>query len=612
MANPNRDDTVQNNKSFQLSTWKRLLPFLKPYRWLMLLLILTNIIISVVDVLLPLFQRYAVDHFIEQRSLAGFQTFIAGYVVVIVLQVLSFVFYTLSAMKMEMHMGRDLKKACFVHLQTLSFSYYNVTPVGYILARVMSDTNKISAITAWDMVDILWALTYVLSAFISMAILDLRLALLVMIIVPIIAVLTTYFQKKILFWNRKVRAINSRLTGAYNEGIMGAKTSKTLVIEDKNTEEFSELTEEMRSASVRAAGLNALYIPLVMLASSAATAIVLVRGGDMVLEHGMLIGTLSAFTTYAVSIFEPIQQMARVLANIISVQPNIERVMGLLDQKPNIVDSPAVIEKYGDSFHPKKENWEEIRGDIEFDDVSFRYPDGEEEVLSHFSPKIPAGTTVAIVGETGAGKSTLVNLACRFFEPTSGRILIDGVDYRERSQLWLHSRLGYVLQNPHLFSGTVMENIRYGRLDATDEEVRAAAKAVSADTVVEHLENGYDSDVGEGGDKLSTGEKQLVSFARAVLADPAIFVLDEATSSIDTQTEQLIQNATLNLLKGRTSFLIAHRLSTIRQADLILVVKDGKIVEQGKHEELLKKGGYYHDLYSKQFQQEEMHSRLNA
>ncbi len=612
MANPNRDDTVQNNKSFQISTWKRLLPFLKPYRWLMLLLILTNIIISVVDVLLPLFQRYAVDHFIEQRSLAGFQTFIAGYVVVIVLQVLSFVFYTLSAMKMEMHMGRDLKKACFVHLQTLSFSYYNVTPVGYILARVMSDTNKISAITAWDMVDILWALTYVLSAFISMAILDLRLALLVMIIVPIIAVLTTYFQKKILFWNRKVRAINSRLTGAYNEGIMGAKTSKTLVIEDKNTEEFSELTEEMRSASVRAAGLNALYIPLVMLASSAATAIVLVRGGDMVLEHGMLIGTLSAFTTYAVSIFEPIQQMARVLANIISVQPNIERVMGLLDQKPNIVDNPAVIEKYGDSFHPKKENWEEIRGDIEFDDVSFRYPDGEEEVLSHFSLKIPAGTTVAIVGETGAGKSTLVNLACRFFEPTSGRILIDGVDYRERSQLWLHSRLGYVLQNPHLFSGTVMENIRYGRLDATDEEVRAAAKAVSADTVVEHLENGYDSDVGEGGDKLSTGEKQLVSFARAVLADPAIFVLDEATSSIDTQTEQLIQNATLNLLKGRTSFLIAHRLSTIRQADLILVVKDGKIVEQGKHEELLKKGGYYHDLYSKQFQQEEMHSRLNA
>ena len=257
--------------------------------------------------------------------------------------------------------------------------------------------------------------------------------------------------------------------------------------------------------------------------------------------------------------------------------------------------------------------WHDIvKGDIEFDDVSFRYPDGEEEVLSHFSLKIPAGTNVAIVGETGAGKSTLVNLACRFFEPTGGRILIDGKDYRERSQLWLHSRLGYVLQNPHLFSGTVMDNIRYGRLDATDEEVKQAAKAVSADTVVEHLENGYDSDVGEGGDKLSTGEKQLISFARAVLADPAIFVLDEDTSSIDTQAEQLIQNATMHLLEGRTSFLIAHRLSTIRQADLILVVKDGKIVEQGKHEDLLRKGGYYHDLYSKQFQEEEMSSKLNS
>lgn len=612
MGNPNRDDEVQSNKSFQFSIWKRLFPFAKPYKKLLLLIVITNILISIVDVSLPLFQRYAVDNFIEKGTLDGLPVFIAAYLAVIILQVLSFVFYTLSAMKTEMRMGRDLKRACFVHLQTLSFSYYNTTPVGYILARVMSDTNKIAAITAWDLIDILWALSYVSFAFLSMAMLDLRLALMVMVIVPVIAVLTTYFQKRILFWNRKVRSINSRITGAFNEGIMGAKTSKTLVIEDKNTHEFSELTEEMRNASVRAAGLNALYIPLVMLASSAATAIVLARGGNLVLEHGILIGTLSAFTTYAVSIFEPIQQMARVLANIIAVQPNIERVMGLLDQKPNIVDTPEVIEKYGDSFHPKTENGEPIKGDIEFDDVSFRYPDGEEEVLSHFSLKIPAGTNVAIVGETGAGKSTLVNLACRFFEPTGGRILIDGKDYRERSQLWLHSRLGYVLQNPHLFSGTVMDNIRYGRLDATDEEVKQAAKAVSADTVVEHLENGYDSDVGEGGDKLSTGEKQLISFARAVLADPAIFVLDEATSSIDTQTEQLIQNATMHLLEGRTSFLIAHRLSTIRQADLILVVKDGKIVEQGKHEELLRKGGYYHDLYSKQFQEEEMSSKLNS
>ena len=308
----------------------------------------------------------------------------------------------------------------------------------------------------------------------------------------------------------------------------------------------------------------------------------------------------------------PIQQLARTIAEAISVQANIERVTGLLDVKPQIVDRPEVEERYGNVFHPNKENWEPIRGEIEFCDVSFHYPDGEEEILHHFNLKIPAGSTIAIVGETGAGKSTLVNLAFRFFEPTRGRILIDGRDYRERSQLWLHSHLGYVLQNPHLFSGTVMENIRYGRLDATDEEVIAAAKAVSADQVVKKLEKGYQSDVGEGGDRLSTGEKQLISFARAVLADPRIFVLDEATSSIDTQTEQLIQQATAKLLQNRTSFLIAHRLSTIRQADLILVVKDGRIVEQGKHIELLQKKGYYHDLYSRQFEEESSMRILEA
>ena len=276
----------------------------------------------------------------------------------------------------------------------------------------------------------------------------------------------------------------------------------------------------------------------------------------------------------------------------------------LLELEPRIQDSPEVIEKYGTSFDPKKENWEPIKGDITFEDVSFRYPDGKEEVLSHFNLHIPAGTTVAIVGETGAGKSTLVNLACRFFEPTGGRILIDGKDYRERSMLWLHSSIGYVLQTPHLFSGTVRENLRYGRLDATDQEIEAAARLVSAHDTIMHMENGYESDVGEGGDHLSTGEKQLVSFARAVLADPRIFVLDEATSSIDTKTEELIQHAISTLLENRTSFLIAHRLSTIRKADLILVVRHGKIVEQGSHEELLASGGYYHDLYTKQFEQE--------
>ena len=437
-----------------------------------------------------------------------------------------------------------------------------------------------------------------------MLLLNWKLALVVMLIVPAMAVLTGYFQNRILHWNRKVRKLHSRITGAFNEGIAGAKTAKTLVIEDQMTENFRSLTASMHDSGVRAARLNAVYIPLVLLFSTLAVSVVLLRGGYLVTRQVLELATLSTFLTYAVGIFEPIQMTASNIAEFISLQASIERVTDLMDKEPQVCDRPEVIEKYGDAFHPKKENWEPLRGDIEFRDVTFRYPDGGEDVLQHLSLKIPAGTTVALVGETGAGKSTLVNLVCRFFEPTEGTILIDGRDYRERSQLWLHSNIGYVLQSPHLFSGTVRENIRYGRLDATDAEVEAAAQAVSADTVAAKLEKGWDSEVGEGGDKLSTGEKQLISFARAVLADPRIFVLDEATSSIDTQTEQLIQQAIDRLLKDRTSFLIAHRLSTIRKADLILVVRDGRIVEQGTHESLLKAHGYYHDLYSRQFAEE--------
>ncbi|MBQ4051365.1 MAG: ABC transporter ATP-binding protein [Oscillospiraceae bacterium] len=601
-----RIDEKEYTKPFELKTWKRLLPYIKPFAPTLAMMVALNLVCAAIDIALPLFQRAAIDNFIEKETTEGLWLFAIVYGVTICVQTLAVITFCRGAMRVEMNLGRDMKRACFTHLQTLSFNYYNVTPVGYILSRVMSDTNRIAGMVGWQLIDLVWSVAYVAGVFVAMFFLNVKLALMIIIIVPAIVLLTMYFQKRILHWNRRIRKQNSMITGAYNEGITGAKTSKTLVIEDQNAREFNEITEDMRRSGIRAARLNAMFIPLVLLMGSIASAIVIKRGGGMVLENLLMVGTLSAFISYATGIFEPIQQIARNLSEIISLQANIERVMDLLDEKPLVQDTPEVEEKYGTSLDPKPENWEPLKGDIDFEDISFQYPDGNEEVLTHFSLKVPAGTTVAIVGETGAGKSTLVNLACRFFEPTAGRILIDGKDYRERSQLWLHSNIGYVLQSPHLFSGTVMENIRYGRLDATDEEVKAAARAVSADTVVEKLENGWESDVGEGGDRLSTGEKQLISFARAVLADPRIFVLDEATSSIDTQTEQLIQNAIEYLLKDRTSFLIAHRLSTIRQADLILVVRDGKIVEQGKHEELLRKGGYYHTLYSRQFEEESM------
>ena len=421
-----RIEEQEYTKNFDIRIWKRVLPFLKPFKKTVAVIVIFNLTCSLVDIAMPLFQRYAIDTFIEQKTLDGIWKFGLVYFLVVGFQFLSVVLFTRGSASLEMYLGKTMKRACFVHLQELSFSYYNVTPVGYILSRVMSDTDRIAGMVAWNLTDMMWALVYVLGVFAAMLALNWKLALIIMSIVPALAVLTWYFQNKILRWNRKVRKINSRITSGYNEGIMGAQTSKTLVIEEKNLGEFQEVTEEMRTAAIRAARLSAVYVPLVLFCGSLATAIVVGKGGQMVLDNLLMIGTLSAFTSYAVGIFEPIQQLARNLAELISIQANIERVTTLLDQKPTVKDSPEVVEKYGDTFQPKKENWEPIRGDIEFQDVSFRYPDGKEDVLSHFNLKVPAGTTIAIVGETGAGKSTLVNLACRFFEPTEGRILIDG------------------------------------------------------------------------------------------------------------------------------------------------------------------------------------------
>lgn len=598
------EEEIKDVKSFDIKVWLKLSSFFKNYTTKLFGIVLFMLVSALVDVLMPLFQSYAVDNFIVKNTAEGLNKFIFIYMTAIFVQVITVFIFVRLAISVEMRLGYDLRQSIFIRLQSLSLSYYNTTPVGYLMSRVLSDTNKIGSMIAWGLVDVIWSIAYVVGVFAAMFALNYKLCLYVIASIPFMIIITMFFQKKMLTESRNLRKINSKMTSELNEGITGARTTKTLVIEDLNLNQFKKSTAEMEFTSVKLARLNAVFIPIIVFFGSATTAIVLARGGYLAMNDLMKLGTLSAFISYAIGIFEPIQQLARIFSEVVSLQANIERVSEILEKEPLIQDSEKVILKYGDNINPKKENWEEIIGDIEFRNVNFKYPDGDEEILNNFNLKIPAGTNVAIVGETGAGKSTLVNLACRFYEPTSGEILIDGVDYRERSQLWLHSNIGYVLQNPHLFSGTIRENIRYGNLDAVDEDVEKAAKLVAVDEITNKLPKGYDSLVGEGGDNLSTGEKQLISIARAILADPKIFVLDEATSSIDTKTEKHLQEGIDFLLRGRTSFIIAHRLSTIKKADLILAVRDGKIVELGTHKELIDKKGYYYTLYTKQYEEE--------
>ena len=591
-------------KRFDLSLWTKLLKIAKPYHKNLGLIVLFMGVCAIMDVLLPRMNAYAIDVYIANQSTAGIGGFVVAYILMTALQVACIFGFLRQSGFVETSTCYLIRKLGFQKLQELPFSYYDRMPVGYLMSRLTNDTQRLADTIGWSLVDLCWGAVFLVACTVQMLVLNWKLTLVVLLVLPPLAVISWKFQKGILEAYRQVRKRNSQITAGFNEGINGAKTTKTLVREEMNIEEFDVCAQDMRHASVRAATLSALFLPIVVSLGSLATAYAMVRGGYNVLGGVMTLGTIQVFINYTVQFFQPVRDIARIFAELQSSQAAAERVISLLETEPDIVDSPEVEAVFGDNFHPKKENWPKLAGDIDFEDVTFRYKEGEK-VLEHFNLHVKRGQTIALVGETGSGKSTIVNLVCRFYEPTEGRILIDGEDYRTRSQLWLQSNLGYVLQSPHLFSGTVADNIRYGRPDATDAEVAQAARMVGAEPFILKMNGGYDAKVGEGGNRLSTGQKQLISFARAILTDPAIFVLDEATSSVDTETEQLIQNAIQTVLSGRTSFIIAHRLSTIRSADRILVIQDGKIIEDGTHRQLIAKQGYYYQLYTNQFQEEQ-------
>lgn len=601
----------QQNKKKRGLPYPGVLAVFKPYLWVFGVILALGIFSGVVDICLPLFQQYAIDNFIIPDTVSGLGVFCICYALFLLSRIVADFISSYQTGKIEILIAQDLRGKCFKHLQTLSFSFFNQNSVGYLHSRIMSDTSRIGGVIAWDFMSGVWNLSYLIGAAIVMLVLDWKLALCVMVIVPVIALGAALFERKLRGLNREVRELNSQISGKFNEAITGSRTVRVLGAEKKMQDGFLTLTGKMRKTAVLTARVRASFICLIAFSTSMALALVLWRGGIIAQSDVEFLGKLSVFMTYAMNMMEQVQWVVNAMADMIFVRVNMERVSKVLETKSDVPDSPEVVEKYGDTFHPKRENWEPLHGDIDFEDVSFMYPDGNEWVLENFDLHVPRGTTVAIVGETGAGKSTLVNLVCRFYDPTKGRVLIDGRDARERSQLWLHSSLGYVLQTPHLFSGSIAQNLRYGNPNATEEEMEQALRAIDAWRIVERMGKGLESDVGEGGDLLSTGEKQLLSFARVMLANPSILVLDEATSSVDSHTEQLIQQATERVSEGRTCFIIAHRLSTIRRADVILAVKDGKIIERGSHAELMAAKGYYYRLYTRQYEDEQTHSVLN-
>jgi ATP-binding cassette subfamily B protein len=487
----------------------------------------------------------------------------------------------------------DLRKKMFAKLQGLSLAYYNQTPIGWIISRVTSDTDRVAELVTWGLLDVTWGIAIFITSAYFMVLINWQLALIVAASFPILLIVASWFQRKIILEYRIVRKINSKITGAYNENITGVKVTKSLGREDANLNEFGELTGEMYQAGYRAAWLSALFLPLVQLISAISLGSIVWYGGVQVEIGGLTVGGIQAFVSYLTFMLFPIQEMARVYAEMQHSIASAERIFSMLDEEPSVVD----LKKARDPGS--------IRGDIEFAGVDFAYDDEPDHpVLKDFNLKVNQGETIALVGSTGGGKSTIVNLVCRFFEPTKGRINIAGKNYKHYTLQSIQSRIGVVLQTPHLFSGTIRENIRYGRLDANDQEVEQAADLAGASSFVLEMEKGYDEEVGEGGNLLSVGQKQLLSLARAILADPEIFVMDEATSSVDTLTEELIQQGMEQMMSGRTSFIIAHRLSTIRSADRILVIEEGQIAEEGTHAELLQIKGHYYRLYTQQFREE--------
>lgn len=580
---------VEETKVSRLDMWRQLARYAMHYPLLLCSIALLAVVTAAMDLTFPLVTRAVIDAIAESPddvSLFKYALMYFGATCVISLCIAGFI--RLGG-RLQTHLTHDIRREAFANLQRLSFSYYDHRPVGWLMARMTADCDRLSRILVWGWLDLVWGVTLMIAIIVTMFILSANIAAVVLSVLPILILISLVFQKRLLVSARVTRALNSRITASYNEAITGVLTSKAFVREDINQRDFETLTSRLAQSSVRNITYGAIYLPVVITLGSLAIGLAMIFGGYSMIGGVMSVGTLIAILAIARQMFEPVEEISGRFAELQMAQASAERVLSLINEVPEIVENPQCVVDMCDS-----------RVDhIELENVHFAYASGQP-VIENINLTVQRGETIAIVGHTGCGKSTLVNVICRFYEPTSGKVLINGVDYRQLGLDWLQSSLGMILQQPHVFSGTVRENIRYGRLDATDFDVEEAARSADAHDFITELPNGYETHTGEGGTRLSSGQKQLLSLARAILSDPEILVMDEATSSIDTHTEQRIQRGMNAVFKGRIAFVIAHRLATIRDASRILVLHEGRIIQDGSHAKLMATDGRYRSMVEMQ------------
>ena len=581
----------QLDKGYDPRVAQGLMQFLKPYYGRMLFALALMVIVTAASVSGPYFVKLAIDEGINTKDPIALRNIVLVYLVVSVVQ-LGFNYWRVRIMaRVGQHVLYDVRTSMFAHLQKLSLSFYNRYSVGRVITRVINDVGTLREFITWAVLAIVRNLLGIIGTLMAMLALNFKLSLLTFAVLPLMILATVAFRKAARKNYRKVRAAVSWANSVLAENVNGVRVVQAFSRQQRNHQTFSGYVNRyFLETSLDAAWMAALFTPVIDVLGALATALVVYVGGTAVLGESITAGVLIAFVLYIDRFFEPIRDLSRRFDTLQSTMAGGERILDLLNTPIEVRDTDQAGEMG------------KITGAVRFENVSFHYSDDPALVLDQIDLDVKPGQTVAFVGETGAGKTTTVKLLARFHDPTGGRVLVDGVDLRTVTQASLRKQMGMVLQDPFLFNGSVKENILFGRLNAKDEEVFAAAKAVGAHDFIVNLKNGYETSVEEGGVTLSVGQRQLISFARALLANPRILILDEATSSVDTQTEQVIQNALATLLKGRTSFVIAHRLSTITNADKIVVIEGGKIVEQGTHAELLAKQGVYFELYRTGFQ----------